>query len=111
MRLFVKALIGAAAVVVVQLLSQTRNYYIAGLVPLFPTFGLISHYILGTERTTDELKRAILLGMFALVPYLIYLGSLYILVDRLRLLPSLLLAALCWLVAAALLIAVWNRLT
>ncbi|HCF2697019.1 TPA: GlpM family protein, partial [Pseudomonas aeruginosa] len=33
-----KALIGAAVVVLLAVLSKTRNYYIAGLVPLFPTF-------------------------------------------------------------------------
>jgi uncharacterized membrane protein (GlpM family) len=28
-----------------------KNYYLAGLVPLFPTFALIAHYIVGSERT------------------------------------------------------------
>ena len=47
MQLFIKALIGAGVVVLIQLLTRSQNYYIAGLVPLFPTFALISHYMVG----------------------------------------------------------------
>lgn len=36
MGILVKALIGALVVVLIGLLAKTRNYYIAGLVPLFP---------------------------------------------------------------------------
>jgi uncharacterized membrane protein (GlpM family) len=108
MGLALKALVGAAVVVIVQLLSRTRSYYIAGLVPLFPTFALIAHYIVGTERTTADLRETILFGMYALLPYLAYLLSLYLLVDRLKLVPALLGATACWLGAALLLIAVWR---
>ena len=50
-----KALLGAAAVVLIQLLAKTQNYFIAGLVPLIPTFALIAHYIVGSERTVSDL--------------------------------------------------------
>ena len=110
MGLFVKALAGAAVVVIIQILSQTKNYYIAGLVPLFPTFTLISHYIVGAERTTVELKATIVFGMFSLIPYSVYLVTLYFLVDRFKLIPSLLGATLAWFVAAIALIVAWNRL-
>jgi uncharacterized membrane protein (GlpM family) len=43
MGILVKALIGALVVVLIGLLAKTRNYYIAGLVPLCPTFALIAH--------------------------------------------------------------------
>lgn len=109
MELFVKALIGALVVVIIHLLSQTQNYYIAGLVPLFPTFALISHYIVGTERTTSELKEAVLLGMFSLIPYFVYLTALYFLVDRFRLELSLAGATLLWALTAVVLVLIWNR--
>ena len=47
MDLILKATLGAAVVVILAALAKTRNYYIAGLVPLFPTFALIAHYIVG----------------------------------------------------------------
>nr|WP_115218942.1 GlpM family protein [Suttonella indologenes] len=48
--LWIKAAIGAISVIIIQLLAQSRHYYLAALVPLFPTFALISHYILGNSR-------------------------------------------------------------
>ncbi|EJX5041238.1 GlpM family protein, partial [Salmonella enterica] len=50
MGLVIKAALGALVVVLIGLLSKTKNYYIAGLIPLFPTFALIAHYIVASER-------------------------------------------------------------
>jgi len=50
MQLFIKALIGAAVVVLIQLLTRRKNCYIAGLVPLFPTFVFISRNMVGSRR-------------------------------------------------------------
>lgn len=105
-----KALIGAAVVVLLAILSKTRNYYIAGLVPLFPTFALIAHYIVGKGRSLDDLKTTILFGMWSIIPYFVYLATLYVMVDRLRLEASLAVAAVAWLIAATLLVSVWVRL-
>ncbi|PVY72647.1 GlpM protein [Pectobacterium versatile] len=38
MSLFIKSVIGALIVLLISVLAKSRNYYIAGLVPLFPTF-------------------------------------------------------------------------
>ena len=109
MNLLAKALIGALMVLLIGLLSRTRNYYIAGLLPLFPTFALMAHYIVGSERGMADLKATILFGMWAVVPYLAYLASLYWLVDRFRLVPSLLIALLVWTVTAAGAVLLWQR--
>ncbi len=105
-----KALIGAAVVVLLAVLSKTRNYYIAGLVPLFPTFALFAHYIVGKGRSLDDLKTTIVFGMWSIIPYFVYLAALYLLVERFRLETSLALAALAWLVAASVLVGLWVRL-
>ncbi|WP_079865477.1 GlpM family protein [Pseudomonas aeruginosa] len=105
-----KALIGAAVVVLLAVLSKTRNYYIAGLVPLFPAFALIAHYIVGKGRSLDDLKTTIVFGMWSIIPYFVYLAALYLLVERFRLETSLALAALAWLVAASVLVGLWVRL-
>jgi membrane protein GlpM len=78
MELFVKTLAGATVVVIIQLLSRTKNVYLAGLVPLFPTFALIANYIVGTGVTTNDLRETIVFGMFSLIPYLFYLATLSI---------------------------------
>ena len=109
MRLFLRALFGAAIVVIIQLFSRARSYYIAGLVPLFPTFSLISYYVVGTEHPVNELKTTILFGIFSLIPYSLYLLSLYLLIDRLPLVPALLVATTCWFAVAGVLIFVWEK--
>jgi uncharacterized membrane protein (GlpM family) len=110
MEIAIKALAGAIVVAIIQLLSRAKNAYIAGLVPLFPTFALIVHYLVGTERGTIELKRTIRFGMWSLIPYLVYLAAMYWLVDRFSLRASLLLSTACWLGSAAILIWLWNRM-
>ena len=110
MDLILKATLGAAVVVILAALAKTKNYYIAGLVPLFPTFALIAHYIVGKGRSLDDLKTTIVFGMWSIIPYFIYLATLYVMVDRLRLEASLAVAALAWLIAASALVSVWVRL-
>ena len=110
MDLFLKAALGAAVVLILAALAKTRNYYIAGLVLLFPTFALIAHYIVGKGRTVADLKTTILFGMWSIIPYFVYLATLYVMVDRLRLEASLAVAAVAWLMAATVLVSVWVRL-
>ncbi len=75
--LFFKCLLGAFAVLLIALLSKSKSFFISGLVPLFPTFALIAHYIVGTERTMDELRVTALFGLYSLIPYGAYLLSVY----------------------------------
>lgn len=110
MDLILKAALGAGVVIILAMLAKTKNYYIAGLVPLFPTFALIAHYIVGKSRSVDDLKTTIVFGMWSIIPYFVYLAALYVLVDRMRLEASLTLAAVAWLMAATVLVSVWVRL-
>ena len=110
MDLILKAALGAGVVIILAMLAKTKNYYIAGLVPLFPTFALIAHYIVGKGRSLEDLKATIVFGMWSIIPYFVYLAALYVLVDRLRLELSLALAAVAWLIAATVLVSVWVRL-
>ena len=109
MDLILKATLGAAGVLILAALAKTKNYYIAGLVPLFPTFALIAHYIVGKGRSLDDLKTTIVFGMWSIIPYFIYLATLYVMVDRMRLEASLAVAAVAWLLAATVLVSVWLR--
>jgi len=107
--LLLKALAGAAVVVVIALVSRTRSYYLAGLVPLFPTFGLVAHYIVGTERSVSDLRATILFGLWGVIPYCAYLGALYFLAGRMKLGWALASALVAWGAAAALLLFAWRR--
>ena len=108
--LLLKSLLGAAAVLLIALLSRSRSFYVAGLVPLFPTFALIAHAIIGSERGGADLRRTALFGLWSLIPYALYLFTVYQLSERLPLATTLLLATAAWTVAAAVLLLVWTRI-
>lgn len=108
--LFFKCLLGALAVLIIALLSKTKSFFISGLVPLFPTFALIAHYIVGTERTMEDLRTTVLFGLYSLIPYAAYLLAVYYFSYRLSLTGTLVCATLVWLVFAALLLMGWTRL-
>lgn len=108
--LLLKSLLGALAVLLIALLSRSKSFYIAGLVPLFPTFALIAHAIVGSERGASDLRTTALFGLWSLIPYAIYLLTVYWLSTRMALAPTLITATLAWLAAAALLLVLWTRL-
>jgi membrane protein GlpM len=108
--LLFKCSLGAFAVLLIALLSRSRGFYVAGLVPLFPTFALIAHWIVGSERGAAALRTTALFGLWSLLPYAAYLGAVYGFSARFGLLATLLLASLVWLLAAAVLLLAWMRL-
>lgn len=109
--LLLKCLLGALAVLAIALLSRSRSFFIAGMVPLFPTFALIAHYIVGTERSPADLRSTALFGLFSLLPYAVYLALVFVLSVRTGLATTLLAALAGWLVAAGLVLLLWTRLT
>jgi membrane protein GlpM len=107
--LFFKCLLGALAVLLIALLSKSKIFFIAGLVPLFPTFALIAHYIVGSERSVVELRTTALFGLWSLIPYAIYLAAVYWLSVRYSLATTLVLATVGWAIAAGILLLAWSR--
>ena len=107
--LFLKCVMGAAVVLLISILSKSKAFYIAGLVPLFPTFAMIAHVIVAQEKGADALKQTALFGMWSLIPYFIYLLMVYLLATRMSVLSCLSVATLCWVIAAAGLVYGWNH--
>lgn len=108
--LIFRMLLGAAAVLLIALLSRSRNFVLAGLVPLFPTFALIAHYIVGTERGAEDLRATVVFGLWALIPYGLYLGTIYVLAGRVPIAVVLAAAVVLWCGAALVLFLAWNQL-
>lgn len=109
--LLLKCLLGAGAVLLIALLSRSRSFFIAGMVPLFPTFALIAHYIVGQERSAADLRTTALFGFCSLVPYAVYLALVFFLSVRASLALTLGAAIAGWLVAAAAVLLLWQRFT
>lgn len=106
--LFLKCMLGAGVVLIISILSKSKAFYIAGLVPLFPTFALIAHVIVYQQKGAEALQKTALFGLWSLIPYAIYLIAVYLLATRLSMWSCLGLATLCWMVAAAGLIYGWQ---
>jgi membrane protein GlpM len=99
MELAIKAIIGATIVVIISVISKTKYYFVAGLVPLFPTFALIAHIIVGQNKVSD-LRNTALFGILSLIPYFFYLLSVYLLSYKYLLYINLLLSTIVWFVFA-----------
>ena len=106
--LFLKCMLGAGVVLIISILSKSKAFYIAGLVPLFPTFALIAHAIVFQQKGAEALQKTALFGLWSLIPYTIYLVVVYVLATRMSMWSCLGLATLCWVVAAAGLIYGWQ---
>ncbi|WP_296277808.1 GlpM family protein [uncultured Acinetobacter sp.] len=106
--LFLKCVLGAAVVLLISILSKSKAFYIAGLVPLFPTFALIAHVIVTQEKGAEALKQTALFGLWSLVPYFIYLLLVYLLATKVSMWSCLGIATLGWTVAAGALIYSWQ---
>ncbi|AEV27812.1 LOW QUALITY PROTEIN: putative membrane protein required for alginate biosynthesis [Azospira oryzae PS] len=106
--LFLKSLLGALAVLLIALLSRSKSFFIAGLVPLFPTFALIAHAIVGSERA--DLRTTAIFGLWSLLPYGVYLLVVAWLSLRCSLGLTLASATAAWLGSAGLLLLAWSRL-
>lgn len=107
--LLLKCLLGAFAVLLIALASKSRYFFLAGLVPLFPTFALIAHFVVGTSQAPVALQTTALFGMWSLAPYAAYLFSVYWLSTRTSLVLTLCGASLVWFAVTALMLMVWFR--
>ncbi|WP_372882804.1 GlpM family protein [Psychromonas sp.] len=102
-------MLGAAAVLPIALPSKSKSFFISGLVPLFPTFALIAHYIVGSQRTMEDLRLTALFGLYSLIPYAAYLVAVYYFSYKLNLLWTLTTVTLVWLFFAFILLVCWTR--
>ncbi len=59
--LFLKCALGAAVVLLISILSKSKAFYIAGLVPLFPTFALIAHVIVSQQQGQGHYRKLLYL--------------------------------------------------
>ncbi len=107
--LLLKCLTGAFAVLLIALASKSRYFVLAGLVPLFPTFALIAHVVVGSSRSVTALQTTALFGLWSLIPYAAYLTAVYFLSTRTSLSITLFSAVVVWVGCAALMLVVWFR--
>lgn len=106
---FLKAGIGFLIVLVIQLFARSRFYYLAALVPLFPSMALFSYYFVGQGQSSARLEETIVFGMVSLLTYFSFLLALLVAVRHFqwRIVPALFAASLVWFAVAAVQIQLW----
>lgn len=105
--LVLKAVLGFVIVLLVQLFARSKHYYVAALVPLFPSLGIFSYYFVGNEQGPQKLQETILFGMVSLLTYFSFLLALLIGVRHFRVGTSLIVASAAWFAVAAAQIKAW----
>ena len=105
--LVLKALLGFVIVLLVQLFARSKHYYVAALVPLFPSLGIFSYYFVGNEQGPQKLQETILFGMLSLLTYFSFLLALLIGVRHFKVGTSLIVASGAWFAVAAAQIKAW----
>jgi len=97
----INALIGAVVAVLIAFISRTNFYFLSGLAPLFPTFALFAHIVAFKIGGDDQVKAVIFFGFLSMIAYLVYLGSLYFLINGgLKFIYSVTLALAFWSISA-----------
>ena len=109
MELLLRAIFGAVIVLLISFVTQTRLFFLAGLIPLFPTFALISDFIV-SKNGPDALQKTAQFGMLSLIPYFCYLFMVFFLAHKLPIVWNLLVSVLVWVLFASLIFWFWNKL-
>lgn len=103
-----KALLGAALLVGLHYLTRTPNYVLAHLALSCPLLSIFAHYFIRVERDAAGLKQTLAFGLLALIPFALYLITLYALADRMKIQAALSVASASWLVSAVILTVLWK---
>ena len=81
--LFLKAFMGAVIVVLFSLVAESKRFsYLAGIIPLFPTFALIGQAFVYHQQGAQAVKKVALFGILSLILYLAFLLGIYFLTDK-----------------------------
>ena len=107
--ILMKIIYSGIFVVLISFLMKTKYYFLSGLLPLFPTFMLISHYVAGTTASSTHFKNVIVFGMWSLIPYFVYLITIYYFYNKTSLYYTLSGGIITWTISAFILIHFWTH--
>lgn len=110
MGLVIKAALGALVVLLIGVLAKTKNYYIAGLIPLFRPLRSSRIILLPANRGIEALRATIIFSMWSIIPYFVYLASLWYFTGMMRLPAAFVGSVACWGISAWVLIICWIKL-
>ena len=100
MDILVKALIGGAMIALLLVLARLGQYVTAGLLVSAPALSLYVWWWVGREHGPQALRVSLKAAMWSAIPWVVYLGVVYLLAGRLPLWSALAAGVLAWLAVA-----------
>ena len=98
--ILVKSLLGGLLIAVLLTLARLRHYIITGLLVSIPAVSLYTWWWIGKEQGTGALRISVRTAMLSAIPWVAYLGIVYLLAGRVSLWLALALGWLAWFLIA-----------
>ena len=95
-----KSALGGLLIAALLSLARLRQYVIIGLLVSMPVISLYTWWWVGREHGAEALRTSVRAAMFSAIPWVTYLGIVYLLAGRAPLWLSLALGWAAWLVIA-----------
>ena len=105
--IIVKSVLGGLLIAALLSLARMRQYVITGLLVSMPVISLYTWWWVGAEQGAEPLRIAVRAAMFSAIPWVAYLGVVYMLAGRAPLWLGLSAGWLAWLVISGI---VWAML-
>ena len=99
--ILVKSALGGLLIALLLSLARLRQYVITGLLVSIPAVSLYTWWWIGREHGTETLRTSVRAAMWSAIPWVIYLGVVYLLAGRVPLWLALSAGVLAWLIIAA----------
>ena len=99
--ILVKSAVGGLLIALLLSLARLRQYVITGLLVSIPAVSLYTWWWIGREHGADTLRLSVRAAMWSAIPWVIYLGVVYLLAGRVPLWLALSAGVLAWLIIAA----------
>lgn len=96
----VKAALGGVLIAAILLVARGREYTISGLLVSVPAISLYTWWWINAEHGSAAVKEAVRAAMWGAIPWVAYLGLVYLLAGRLPMWMALALGVLSWFVIA-----------
>ncbi len=100
MDILIKAVIGGAMIALLLFLARLGRYVTTGLLVSVPALSLYVWWWIGREHGAQALRISVKAAMWSAIPWVVYLGVVYLLAGRLPLWSALAAGVLAWLAVA-----------
>lgn len=105
----IKGVLGALVAILLHFAVNSRHYYLAGLIPLFPTFALFAHTMFASGERVTDMQASAQFGLWSLFPYAVYLSLVCLLAFRMNVWLVLAASTAGWAAAAVAIFILWNN--